>query len=163
MKILYTFALIITLSLIACQKKPEPQKHNNVVDSSIVTEKFCFLKDIKNEGGINYATIDFIDYVKTSDIDSSILTNQIIELPNGYSYVNTEIINEKLEIADSVKIILQTFSFNEDGNFNFNQQVTLKKLEEALQKKGDKIFLHSPFKIELENNKIISLTEIYIP
>jgi hypothetical protein len=162
MKILYTFALIITFSLIACQKKPEPQKNNNV-DSPIITEKFCFLKDIKYEGGINYATIDFIDYVKTSDIDSSILTNQIIELPNGYSYVNTEIINEKLEIADSVKIILQTFSFNEDGNFNFNQQVTLKTLEEALQKKGDKIFLHSPFKIELENNKIISLTEIYIP
>lgn len=163
MKIIYTFTLIITLSLIACQKKPEPQKNNNVVDSTIITEKFCFLKDIKNERGINYATIDFIDYLKTSAIDSSISTNQKIELPNGYCYVNTEVKNEKFKIADSVKITLQTFSFNENGNFNFNQQVPLETLKEVLQKKGDKIFLHSPFKIKLENNKIISLTEIYIP
>ena len=107
--------------------------------------------------------IDFIDFIKNSEIDSTILGTQKIEVPNGFSYVNKEIENEKITIADSAIIILQTFSFNDDGNFNFNQSVKINEVVKALREKKDNIFPHSPFRIKIANNKIIALTEIYIP
>ena len=162
MKIVIIYSLVFALIILGCQKKQEQQKNNNT-NTVDINEKFCFLKDIENDEGKYYAAVDFIDYLKTSDLDSSTSENQKIELPNGYSYVNKETQIEKYEVADSAKIIMQTFSFSNNGNYNFNQIIQLKTLEEAIQKKGDKIFLHSPFRIKLENNKIVSLTEIYIP
>lgn len=162
MKIQYQFLLIFILLLQGCDKNNLQKKVEAPITTNIV-EKFCFLKDIDKENVKHYATIDFIDYLKNSEIDSGISQNQKIELPNGYVYVNKEIKNEKIEIADSVKIILQTFSYNNEGNFNFNQSVELNVLEEALQKNRNNIFLHSPFKIKIAENKIVTLTEIYIP
>ena len=162
MKILITYSLFFTLMIWGCQKKQGQQKVNNTNVVNI-TERFCFLKDIENDEGKNYAIIDFIDYLKTSDLDPSISYNHKIDLINGYSYFNRKTKIEKFEFADSAKIIMQTFSFNNDGNFNFNQPVPLKILEGAIQKTGNKIFLLSPFKIKLESNKIVALTEIYIP
>ena len=132
------------------------------VTTSII-EKLGFVKNINKESDKYFAVIDFIDYIKNSEIDSTILETQKIEVPNGYSYVNKEIENEKIAIADSAKIILQTFSFNDDGNFNFNQSVEINEVVKALREKKDNIFPHSPFRIKIANNKIIALTEIYIP
>lgn len=162
MKTQYQFLLIFILLLQGCDKNNLQKKVEAPITTNIV-EKFCFLKDIDKENGKHYATIDFIHYLKNSEIDSGISQHQKIELPNGYGYVNKEIKNEKIEIADSVKIILQTFSYNNEGNFNFNQSVELNTLEEALQKNKNNIFLHSPFKIKIAENKIVTLTEIYIP
>ena len=162
MKIQYRFLLIFILLLQGCDKNNLQKKVEVPITTNIV-EKFCFLKDIEKENSKHYATIDFIDYLKNSDMDSTISQNQKIELPNGYGYVNKEIKSEKIEITDSVKIILQTFSYNTDGNFNFNQSVELNVLEEALQKNKNNIFLQFPYKIKIAGNKIVALTEIYIP
>ena len=162
MKHFFKSILIIVLIFSGCQQNLEPPKTNKTEVVS-VTEKFCFLRDVQNEESKNYATIDFIDYQKTAELDPTISADQKIDLPNGYSYVNKKIESEKFEFADSAKIILQTFSFDKDGNFNFNQLVKLTELEDALKNKNKNLFLNSPFKVKIENNKIIALTEIYIP
>ncbi len=162
MKISYHIIIVFILLLQGCGKDAPPQKIEASVTTSII-EKLGFVKNINKESNKYYAEIDFIDYIKNSEIDSTIIDTQRIEVPNGYSYVNKEIENKKIAIADSAKIILQTFSFNNDGNFNFKQSVGVNEIAKALLEKKDNIFLHSPFRINISNNKIISLTEIYIP
>ena len=162
-KYFFSAVLIFVSIFTGCQKNQEAPKTEKMNVIPNIIEKLCFLEDVRNEDTKNYATVDFIDYLKTSDADSLIFATKKIDLPNGYSYVNNKIESEKFEIADTAKIILQTFSFDNDGNFNFNQTVKLTELEDALKNKNDNLFLNSPFKIKLENNKIITLTEIYIP
>ena len=162
MKISYQLIVVFILLLQGCGKDAPPKKIETPVTTNII-EKLGFVKNINKEPGKYNAVIDFIDFIKNSEIDSTILETQKIEVPNGYSYVNKEIENEKIAIADSVKIVLQTFSFNDDGNFNFNQSVEINEVVKALREKKDNVFLHSPFRIKIANNKIIDLTEIYIP
>ncbi len=163
MKILYQLIIIVIFLLSGCNKETPQNKSSDVQLANETIEKYGFVKNIISDSGKYFTVIDFIDYMKNSEVDSTISDAQKIELPNGYSYVNKEIKNEKLEIADSAKIILQTFSYDSTGNFNFDQSVKLNDIVKALQKNKNNIFLHSPFKIELADNKVIGLTEIYIP
>ncbi len=163
MKILYQLIIIVIFLLSGCNKETPQNKSSEVQQANETIEKYGFVKNIISDSGKYFAVIDFIDYLKNSEVDSTIPDAQKIELPNGYSYVNKKIKNEKLEIADSAKIILQTFSYDSTGNFNFDQPVKLNDIVKALQKNKNNIFLHSPFKIELADNKVIGLTEIYIP
>lgn len=163
MKILYQLIIIAIFLLSGCNKDIPQNKLSGVQQTKETVKKYGFVKNIISDSGKYFVVIDFIDYLKNSDVDSTISDVQKIELPNGYSYVNKEMKNEKLEIADSAKIILQTFSYDSTGNFNFDQPVKLNDIVKALQKNKNNIFLHSPFKIELADNKVIGLTEIYIP
>lgn len=163
MKTLYQSILISIILLSGCNKDIPPKKTSEIPQVKEIVEKYGFVKNIISDSGKYFAEIDFIDYLKNSDIDSTIPDAQIIELPNGYSYVNKEVKNEKIAIVDSAKIILQTFSYDSSGNFNFNQSVKLNEIVETLKKNKDKVILHSPFRIGIDNNQIISLTEIYIP
>jgi len=163
MKILYQLIIIVIFILSGCNKETPQNKSSDVQLANETIEKYGFVKNIISDSGKYFAVIDFIDYLKNPDVDSTISDAQKIELPNGYSYVNKEMKNEKLGIAYSVKIILQTFSYDSTGNFNFDQSVKLNDIVKALQKNKNNIFLHSPFKIELADNKVIGLTEIYIP
>lgn len=163
MKILYNLILIVIILISGCNKDIPQKKLSKVPQRKDVVEIYGFVKNIISDSGKYFAEIDFIEYLKNSEIDSTIPDAQKIELPNGYSYVNKEIKNEKLEIADSAKIILQTFSYDSSGNFNFDQSVKLSEIVKVLQKNKNSIFLHSPFKIEIADNKVAGLTEIYIP
>jgi hypothetical protein len=162
MKIFYQIILIFILLLQGCNKTIPPQKIEIPASTNSI-EKFGFLKNITKENNKYFATVDFIDYLKNSEIDSTVSENQKIELPNDYSYVNKKIKIEKIAISDSAKLILQTFSYDSQGNFNFNQSVGLNEIIKAFQESKNNIFLHSPFKIKIKNNQIIPLNEIYIP
>ncbi len=163
MKILYDLILIFIILLSGCDKDIPQKKSSQIQQAKEIVAKYGFVKNIISDSGKSFVVIDFIDYMKNSDVDSAIPDNQKIEMPDGYSYVNKEMKNEKLEIADSAKIFLQTFSYDTSGNFNFNQSVKLSDIINALQKNKHNIFLYSPFKIEIADNKVVGLTEIYIP
>ncbi len=142
-------------------------KHDNlnpriVKEELQAVKKLCFIKNFYSKEK-NYVTIDFIEHIKTSDLDSKVTYPQIIELPDKYCYVNKEIKIEDFELSDSVKIIMQTFSYDSEGNYNFKQSITLKDLLDELYKSNKARFLNSPYEVEIISNKIISLTEIYIP
>lgn len=125
-------------------------------------KKLCFIKNFYSKEK-DYVTLDFIELIKTGDLDSKVTYPQIIELPDKYCYVNKEIKIEDFELSDSVKIIMQTFSYDSEGNYNFKQSITLKGLLNEIGKFKQIRFLKSPYEVEIVNNKIISLTEIYIP
>ncbi len=127
-----------------------------------VLNKLCFVKSF-NRKDKNYVTVDFIDHIKTSDLDPKVTYPQVIELPDKFCYVNKKIMIEDFELSDSVKVILQTFSYDAEGNYNFKQSITLKDLLSKIENSKQARFLKSPYEVKIINNKIISLTEIYIP
>ncbi len=154
--------LIIAFVLFFTSCKHENINTRNVKEELQVVKRLCFIKSFYRKEK-NYAALDFIEHIKISDIDSKATYPQIIELPDKFCYVNKEIIFEDYEISDSVKIIMQKFSYDAEGNYKFNQSITLMELLAEFDKSKHVRFLNSPYEIEIINNKIISLKEIYIP
>jgi hypothetical protein len=126
-------------------------------------EGFCYLKNVEQVGDSLFATVDFIEHRKTADVGNDLAKTQIIELPNGFCFTNEIVELDKFEIADSVLIIMQTFSHDVDGNFKFNQKIELAELIKLFNKSNENGIPFSPFRIKLENKIITLLTEIYIP
>ena len=157
------FLLLIfsfTCLLISC--KQENLKIENTKEKLQAVKKLCFIQNFYKEDK-NYASVDFINHVKKSQLDPTIGNLQIIELPDGFCYVNKEMKLEDFEISDSVKIIMQKYSYDLEGNYNFGQSIKLTDLLKAVEKSKQARFLLSPYEIEILNNKIVSLKEIYIP
>jgi len=128
-----------------------------------IEEGFCYLKNVKQVGDTVFAIVDFIEHRKTADVGVDLAKSQVIELPNGFSFTNEKVELEKFEIADSVLIIMQTFSHFIDGNFKFNQKIELSELVKLFSKTNENRISFSPFRIKLEDKITTSLTEIYIP
>lgn len=158
-------AIIFILSLFllqSCKNETKPIVEKTTV-KTVKEDGFCYLNDIKQTENKLIAKIDFIEYQKTSEIDSTLKLDQIIELPNGFCYVNENPKLEEVEISDTALVIMQTFSYDNEGNFNFNQKIKLNELVELFKNpEGDRIKF-SPFRLKLKNKIITSLTEIYIP
>ena len=95
--------------------------------------------------------------------DTSNSQSKIIELPNGFYFSNNEKKFEAIEIDSFSVIVLQTFSFNEDGNFKFNEKVKLTDFMNVFTDSTNSRFKMIPFRIVSTGTKIDSLFEIYIP
>jgi hypothetical protein len=158
--------IVILLSLIiyfsACRiEDPKQEKPTEKTSDPIV--KYCYLNEIKHIDGNYLAAVDFIEYKKVTEIDSLISSSKIIELPNGFCYLNKKQFIEDLELHSNAGILMQTFSYSNEGNFEFNQALTL---EELYKSYNDPQFLRLksvPFKVVISGSKIDSLFEIYIP
>jgi hypothetical protein len=142
--------------------KHENLKTGNTKEGSQVVKKLCFIQSLYKKDK-NYITVDFINHIKKSELDPKATALQIIELPNDYCYLNKEKKFEDYEISDSVKIVMQKYSYDDEGNYKFGQSIKLNDLLKAVEKPKKARFLSSPYEIEILNNKIISLKEIYIP
>jgi hypothetical protein len=58
---------------------------------------------------------------------------------------------------------MQTISNKEDGSFNFNEAINLNEFIDIANVSKFKMLKLSPFRVETEGKRIISLEEIYIP
>ena len=157
--------VILVISLLICQGCNEEKLIQERIKSNKeeIKIKFCYLLDLKKNVNNTTAVIDFIEYRKITELDSNILSSQFIELPNGFCYSNMEVKLNEVELTNSSKIIMQTFSYSKEGNFNFNESVTYDEFVKEYNHSAHKSFQLSPYKIVLKNKNIIALTEIYIP
>jgi hypothetical protein len=155
---------ILMLSLIlifSCQHKK--QKEGTDFSEPSFQEIYGFALFFKSNDELIIG-IDPIEYGKKEILKPDSDKDMIIELPDGYCYVNRDTTrNEIHPIPYSTKIIMQKFSYDSDGNFRFNQVVSVDELSKEIEKKGFLKFSCSPFKIGIENHKIVSIEEIYIP
>lgn len=154
--VIFSFTCLLT----SC--KQENLKIENTKEKLQVVKKLCFIQNLYKKDK-NYITVDFINHIKKSELDPKATALQIIELPDNYCYVNSEKKLEVYEISDSVKIVMQKYSYDDEGNYYFGQSIKLTDLLKAVEKPKEARFLSSPYEIEILNNKIISLKEIYIP
>ncbi len=156
--ILLSFLLLLS----SCKNEIKTQKYPNDKNKNEV-EKYCFLKDVVLRKGEIKASIDFIDKEPKSRAKEYSYDIQIIELPNDVCYVNKKVDLLEYRLADSVQIVMQTFSHSTEGNFNFNQLITPIKLVNFFSKIESERITFMPFYVTIANNEITSLKEIYIP
>lgn len=107
--------------------------------------------------------------VLISNVDS--LKNQIVFRVDEVNISKDEanvpaVVNDKEEIinypvSDSVEIYMQTFDYDDDGNYKVNQQIILEQLTAALNREERYKFI--PFDIVVKGDEIVKITEKYIP
>jgi PBP1b-binding outer membrane lipoprotein LpoB len=157
------FILLIIIVLFQSCKNEIEEKSNIKETQHKQIEKFCFINNVHQTNGITSLALDIIEYKKISDLDSTIKSSQIIELPNGFCYVNEKAELKNLEILKNAKIIMQSLSHKEDGSYNFNQKINLDRFVEVSKSNKFKMLKLSPFKIISERGKVVLLEEIYLP
>jgi len=157
----FSLFLIILFFAVACDTNKNAiniQKNGHTIPLR-QQNRFCFIHDIRKDS-LNYILIfDPIDYSNVNIAN----VKKIIELPNGFYFSNEEKKLETLQIESNVSVIMQTFSFNDEGNFNFNQKVNISDLVNAFKETEVVRFKHLPFRIVSTGTKVDSLFEIYIP
>jgi hypothetical protein len=149
--------------MISCQQhKPDEKDIKEIANQSVnkIEKFYCMIKNIEDKPE-PFLKIDFIDYLKTSEALEK--EKIVFELPNDSSFVNKVDLTENIFFADDVKIKMQKFSFDSDGNFKFNQSISLSDLINDFKYDKQHIYISSPFEIIVTNKKIIQLKEIYIP
>lgn len=141
-----------------CKSNEQEIKLESIIKENS-QNRFCFIDDIKIDNQKLILFFDLIEHRK----DSSNSQSKIIELPNGFYFSNDEKKIEVIEMDSNSVLIMQTFSFSDDGNFNFNQKVKLTDFMNVFTDSTNNRYKIIPFRIVSTGTKIDSLIEIYIP
>jgi len=176
MKRLLLVCLTVLLSVFfACENKNPDAKTDsadtlntkNVPPADVSTVNICLIKDVSTAGSApSEIIVDFLHEFTQNELDTLSIKDvgkkTVFELPSGKSFLNLYDDISSLGISDSMKIVMQTFSHDTDGNFKINEQVSFKLFSDSfkLNKKRWEIV---PFRVFVTNNKITLLEEIYIP
>jgi len=157
------FPVLILFSILLFGCKNKEQEHPVQKEEIIKTEpqqtKFCFIQNVVKDSLNCFLLFKQVEYKKKS----SKTDNIIIEMPDGSCFSNKEDKPERLEIKNSTVIIMQTFSFTDNGNFNFNQKVNPDDFIKSFSNSQNNRFKLIPFRLVFTGTKIDSLFEIYIP
>lgn len=157
------FLLLILFAYLTagCNSLKNKNTVEKEVDLKIEPQRssFCLNNNIIKEGDEFVLVFDRIEY----KYDPAQKESGIIDLPNGYYFVNTEKKLDSLKLDLSSVFVLQTHSFTDDGSFHFNEVVTLTDFYETLKKPTHSQFKLVPFRLVSTGTKVDSLIEIYIP
>jgi hypothetical protein len=152
------FSILALVFLTSCNNK---QTEKQVVITKVVNEeRLCLIDSVFENDDKIFASLDLIELSK---MDSVLDGQQIIQLPNGFCYVNKNVKLEKIEINLDATIKMQTASFDAEGNFNFNEAFTINRLVELYSDRENERMKFVPFRIKIANNRISTINEIYIP
>ena len=156
---------LVLLSLLAfiisctdTEKKELPKLKKASPEIEIV----AFINDVIKKEGKILIVVDVIDYSKSDNSANQNKANRI-DLPNGYSIINEKIEFTRKAISDAVIITMQTLNYDDYGNFKFNEKIDFDKFEQIYLNSEYDRYKHIPFKVTLIDNRITSITEIYIP
>lgn len=153
--------LIVVCSLLLLQSCKNNEQ-NRIIKSEkkeSSESRYCFIEDIKME---NQKTILLFDQVEYKN-DTSGIDHKIIEMPDGFYFSDKENKIDTAEFDSGSVIVMQTFSFDDEGNFNFNERVKSSELLETFEDSPIVRLKQLPFRIVTTGTKIDSLFEIYIP
>jgi hypothetical protein len=155
--------ILLVFTLLNCIDKKQETKveESNIEIDKVEVQKsrYCFIHDVREDDQKVILLFDEVEYKNDS------VKNQpkILEMPNGYYFTDKEKKLETLEFDSNSVIIMQTFSFADDGNFNFNQSVKITDFIESFDGTPIIRIKSLPFKLVSTGTKVDSLIEIYIP
>lgn len=172
-KPLLSALLILIVFVTGCKKDlPSPEQSNNTQEISLQdTTTYtltCFLKEIIKKENSQFLIVDSVTYMSRSDIEKLEKTKENIQLLNnaketGFYLENNESLLKELELNISTLYIMQTFSINAEGMFNFNERIKPLQFEHLVSNISKGRYAGIPFRITYRENKIIKIEEIYIP
>lgn len=155
----YIVTVICFSLLLQSCKSDQQQKISNTEKTEKSQSRYCFINGIKFENQKYILHFDQVDYKN----DTTEIGHKIIEMPNGFFFSDNTKKIESNEFDSNSMIIMQTFSFAEDGNFNFNEVVKLTDFVKVFDDAPINRFKSLPFRLVSTGTKIDSLFEIYIP
>ena len=132
-------------------------------------DSYGYITSVYSKGNSNYLTIDTVQWLTGNNAiiaykaDNKLAKVNNSDLPGGFYIRNNSIDSITVAIPDSAVIIMQTLSYNNTGNYNFNQKITAQKFLKILEQKGSERFLHKLYNFKIINNKALSIREKYIP
>jgi hypothetical protein len=129
---------------------------------------FCYIKSVDTQGKFYEIKFDSIDFLHSEEAQKAMIEDGLLkpgEWPlNDYYIRNKEQTIETRWFDESVKILMQTYSFNEvEEDFNWNQQITIKEFLHILTREEGVNYINHPFNIILSGDKVIQIKEQYIP
>ncbi|HBU07220.1 MAG TPA: hypothetical protein DEB09_04010 [Candidatus Magasanikbacteria bacterium] len=113
--------------------------------------KYIYEKDKKN-----YLSIDYIQWLNKSECMA-----KNIEAPGGFCILNQTKDIRTFEISKNVEIRMQTLSHTVDGNYNWNEEINYQKFKNIFTSSSSQ--KNIPYNIGIENNKVVEITEQYVP
>lgn len=118
-----------------------------------------YIVSVSNENGSIYLFIDTVEYYTGAKAER-LIKDRAFE---GVYLKNATKDTLKKELAASASVILQTFSHDSSGNFNFNEKSNSGKLYKFLISNKLPAWRTKLFSFTISKNTIISVREIYIP
>ena len=165
--ILITFLIILN----ACGKNNNKEQILKEESPSPKLNINCtgYIKGIFNEGKTNYLIIDTVelftgdDAIRAFNKDKRDSKNKITEITNGYYIRNIKTDSLKFRVSDSANVVMQTLSYNQSGNYNFNEKIGISKFISLLKNEEHQRFKFKLYRFQIINDEAVSITEIYLP
>ncbi len=165
--------IISALFIYGCNRNKEQHKrpNTNTTQNSSITNINClgYIETSFTKNGSSHITIDTVQWLEGESAQKAIKEDNELNkvsdpgLPGGYYIRNSTIDSITVKISDSAKVIMQTLTHNSEGNYNFNQEITIHKFLTLLNQKDFERFRHKLYKFEIVNNVITEIQEKYIP
>ncbi|WP_163100076.1 hypothetical protein [Peribacillus alkalitolerans] len=135
---------------------------------SIVEEKTAFINIISNEDG-TYAEVDEIEWYEgeqanleaEKDGDCYEEDGKCV-VPDGYYIRNTNDEIQDLSFDSNTSVLMQTFQIEKTNEVNWDQEISFDEFLKEWNNSRER-YQNIPFHLVIEDGKIISITEQYIP
>ncbi|MDP2302304.1 MAG: hypothetical protein Q8N03_07770 [Ignavibacteria bacterium] len=165
-KLTVTFLLLLILSGCSSNKKDDQSKPYSINPQNDTI--FCFIKQIQKNGNMYEVELDRIDFLHAEEAQKAMIEDGLLEPGewplNDYYIRNKEHLIEKFRFDESVLILMQTYSFNEETEeFNWNQKISIDELINILTRTDGVNYINHPFNLIVNEDKIIQIKEQYIP
>jgi len=128
-----------------------------------------YVKKVYAKGGANYLDIDYIQWFMGDAAEKAMRedgecpkTGECIVL-DDYYIRNVNLLVRTFEITPETKIIMQTYNSENTGIVNNNQSITLAQFKNIFSGSSQTHLKDVPYIIEIQNQKIVKITEQYVP
>ncbi|HEX2869000.1 MAG TPA: hypothetical protein VHO03_18310 [Ignavibacteriales bacterium] len=128
-----------------------------------------YIKAVSSGMSANYILIDTVEWFSGDDAlkayseDKKKKIANLPDPPQGFYIRNPKIDSLKIKISANPDIIMQTLSYDDSGNFKFNEAIGLQKFLSIFSRNNYAQFRHKPFSFKIMNGEIITVKEKYIP
>ncbi|MBZ0200104.1 MAG: hypothetical protein K8H86_09570, partial [Ignavibacteriaceae bacterium] len=154
---LFIFSIVILL-ISSCGSHPKKETVETTEEGLTISADsfYCYAKGIGIKKDSIVFSFDRIDFLHSDSAINAMVEDGLInknENPPNDLYIRNKIsLIETLPVDSTVKILMQTFSNDETGNFNWNEVITIGQFVKLLSKNSERNYINFPFFIKTENN-----------
>jgi len=146
--------------LISCNnsRSKEPSKTGPLLKKSAI------LMEIETIDENNFIVFDEVLFLTGAEAEKAYKEDNSNESFSDLYYIrNTETTEQSLEVSDTVRIFMKTFSYNSHGEFEIDGEIDFSIFEKIFSDAEYAHYKMIPFKLEILGEQVIRIEEIYIP
>jgi len=153
------------------QPSASPEQQEGFMPPSTSAKNMGYIKKAYTKSGKNFIDIDYIQWLTGTDAEKALRedgrcpkTGECI-VYDDYYIRNQNPLIRTFEVAPDVEIRMQTLDSETTGQVGQNVPITFDRLKEIFTPPSapQQQYEYKPFIIELSNNRIVKITEQYIP